>query len=100
MTTTIDTNTQTLINLWAKTLGTPTPSEQQFIIWMESHPSDVVRYGILRAATKNQTMNGGMCQDHKIRFASKVMLTASALRKENAEKHERVRQEFEGQVQR
>ena len=51
---------------------------------------------ILRAATKNQTMGETMSQDHRIRFACKVMLTASALRKENAEKHERLRQEFEG----
>jgi hypothetical protein len=96
MTTTIDTNTQTLINLWAKVLGTPTPSEQQFLIWMESHPSDIVRYGILRAATKNQTMGGTMSADHRIRFACKVMLTASALRKENAANREKLRQEFEG----
>lgn len=95
-----DANTQTLINLWAKTLGKPTPSEQQFVIWMESHPSDVVRYGILRTATKNQMMGGSMSQDHRIRFASKVMLTLSALRQENATNHEKLRQEFEGQVQR
>ena len=88
-----------LIDLWAKVLGQP-PSEQQFLIWMESHPSDVVRYGILRTATKNQMMGGSMSQDHRIRFASKVMLTLSALRQENATNREKLRQEFEGQVQR
>jgi hypothetical protein len=97
MTTSI--NITDLKSLWAKVLGQPVPSEQQFIIWMESHPSDVVRYGILRAATKNQMMGGSMSQDHKIRFASKVMLTLSALRQENAANREKLRQEFEGQVQ-
>jgi hypothetical protein len=63
---------------------------------MESHPADVVRHGILKAAMKNQIMNGGMCQDHRIRFASKVMLTASALHQEHAENREKLRQEFDG----
>jgi len=88
-----------LIDLWERTLGTP-PSEQQFIIWMESHDAKIVRQAILKTATKNQMLSGKMDADHKVRFACKVMLTASALRRENAEKHERVRQEFEGQVQR
>ena len=102
MTTTTNTTktTQTLIDLWTKVLGTPTPSDQQFLIWVESHDLKIVRQAILKTAMKNQSMNGSMCQDHRIRFACKVMLTASALRQENAEKHERVRQEFEGQVQR
>jgi hypothetical protein len=93
-------NITDLMNLWTKVLGTPTPSEQQFIIWMESHPADVVRHGILKTATKNQTMGSGMSQDHKIRFASKVMLTLSAQREEHAANRECLRQEFEGQVQR
>ena len=85
-----------LINLWARVLGQPTPSEQQFIIWLESHPADVVRHGILKAATKNQQVAGTMSEDHKIRFASKVMLTLSAQREENAANREKLRQEFEG----
>src|SRR5258705_7438433 len=86
-----------LINLWERTLGTP-PAEQQFIIWLESHSADVVRHGILKAATKNQTMNGGMSQDHKIRFASKEMLTLVALRQENAANHEKFRKEFDDKI--
>ncbi len=88
-----------LITLWERTLGTP-PSEQQFIIWVESHTPDIVRQAILKTATKNQTMGGTMSEDHKIRFASKVMLTLSAQREEQAENREKLRQEFEGQVQR
>ena len=45
-------------------------------------------------------MGGGMSQDHKIRFASKVMLTLSAQREEHAANRECLRQEFEEQVQR
>jgi hypothetical protein len=98
MTTSI--NITDLKSLWAKVLGQPVPSEQQFLIWMESHPSDVVRYGILRTATKNQTLGGTMSDDHRIRFASKVMLTLSAQREEHATNREKLSQEFEGQVQR
>jgi hypothetical protein len=84
-----------LVNLWERTLGT-LPPEQQFVIWSESHTPDIVRQAILKTATKNQTMNGGMSQDHKIRFASKVMLTLSSLREEHAANREKLRQEFEG----
>ena len=88
-----------LINLWGRTLGKP-PAEQQFVIWSESHAATIVRQAILKTATKNQTMGGGMSQDHKVRFASKVMLTLSAQREEHAANRECLRQEFEGQVQR
>jgi len=82
-----------LITLWEKVLGTP-PSEQQFLIWLESHSSEVVRYGILQTAAKNQTMGGTMSDDHRIRFASKVMLTRSARRDDQAANREQLRQEF------
>jgi hypothetical protein len=82
-----------LINLWERTLGTP-PPEQQFIIWSESHAADIVRRAILKTATKNQTMGGMMDADHKVRFASKVMLTASAQRKEHAENHRKLQEEL------
>jgi hypothetical protein len=87
-----------LINLWERTLGSP-PAEQQFVIWSESHAANIVRQAILKTATKNQTMGGTMSEDHKIRFASKVMLTLSARREEHAANRERLQQEFEGQVQ-
>ncbi len=84
-----------LINLWERTLGTP-PADQQFVIWTESHAADIVRQAILKTATKNQTVGGTMCEDHKVRFASRVMLTLSAQREEHAANKERLRQEFEG----
>jgi hypothetical protein len=87
-----------LINLWERTLG-KSPAEQQFVIWSESHAVDIVRQAILKTATKNQTMGGTMSEDHKIRFASKVMLTLSAQREENVANREKLSQEFEGQVQ-
>ncbi len=86
-----------LITLWERILGT-SPSEKQFVIWTESHTADVVRHGILRAAAKNQQMGGTMSQDYKIRFASKVMLTATNQREQNAANKERLREEFEGKV--
>jgi hypothetical protein len=76
-----------LIELWTKVIGTP-PSEQQFVIWLESHPAEVVRRGILKAATKNLQMGGTMSQDHAVRFASKVMLTTEASRAEVARQNE------------
>ena len=88
-----------LINLWERTLGT-SPAEQQFVIWSESHAADIVRQAILKTATKNQSIGGSMSEDHKIRFASKVMLTLSAQREEHAANREKLRQDFEGQVQR
>jgi hypothetical protein len=86
-----------LITLWERTLGTP-PSEQQFVIWTETHASDIVRRAILKTATKNQTMNGTMSLDHKVRFASKVMLTWSAQRQEHAENRMKLAEEFEERV--
>lgn len=83
-----------LINLWTRVLGTP-PSEQQFVIWTESHSADVVRQGILKAAMKNQTMGGQMSDDHKIRFASKVMITLSAQKEEHAANKIRLAAEME-----
>jgi hypothetical protein len=82
-----------LITLWERTLGTP-PIEQQFIIWVELHPVDIVRRGILKAAAKNQTMGGAMSDDHKVRFASKVMLTLSAQREEHAANRARLDEDF------
>ena len=82
-----------LKSLWERTLGTP-PSEQQFVIWAESHPADIVRRGILKAAAKNQTMGGAMSDDHKVRFASKVMLTLSAQGEQNAANRARLDEDF------
>jgi len=84
-----------LISLWERTLGTP-PSEQQFVIWSESHAANIVRQSILKTATRNQTAGGTMSDDHKIRFASKVMITLSGQREEHAANREKLRQEFEG----
>jgi hypothetical protein len=61
---------------------------------------DIVRQAILKTVTKNQTMGATMSDDHKIRFASKVMLTLMGQQKEHAANKERLSQEFEGQVQR
>jgi hypothetical protein len=82
-----------LITLWERTLGTA-PPEPQFVIWTESHATDLVRKAILKTATKNQTMGGTMSLDHQVRFASKVMLTLSEQRQEHSENRRRLEQEF------
>ena len=82
-----------LKSLWERTLGTP-PADEQFIIWVESHQRDIVRRAVLKTATKNQTMAGTMSLDHKVRFASKVMLTLSAQREENAANRARLNEDF------
>ena len=86
-----------LMNLWERTLGNP-PTESQFVIWTESHAADIVRQAILKTATKNQTLDGSMSEDHKVRFASKCMITLSAQREQYTANRAKLRQEFEGQV--
>lgn len=68
-----------LIELWRRTLGNP-PAEQLFALWTESHPADIVRTAIIKTAAKNLSASSPMSQDHRIRFASKVMNTLSAAR--------------------
>ena len=58
--------------LWRRVLGTPPPPEQ-FAICCELFPEESIRKGILKTAVKNQQLNGTMTQDHRERFASKVM---------------------------
>src|ERR1700730_8326438 len=62
-----------LIDLWTRTIGNP-PSVQQFEIWMATHTPDVIKIGIIKTATKNAMMGGLMSVEHRVKFASKVML--------------------------
>jgi hypothetical protein len=88
-----------LINLWTKTLGTA-PADEQFTVWAALHTSEVVHQGILKTAAKDLSLGKTMSLDYKIRFASKVMLVQTERNTSNATNHEKLRQEFEGQVQR
>ena len=81
--------------LWGQLLG-EIPSDQQFDLWFALHSPEVVRRGILKTAQKNLSAGGTMCADHKIRFASKCMITASALQKAHAENRTKLQQEFGG----
>lgn len=63
---------QALIELWTKTLG-ETPPQEQFEVWSALYVPEVVRRGIIKTAEKNLNLGRTMTQDHKIRFASKVM---------------------------
>lgn len=65
-------------DMWKRVLGEPIPTDEQFELWAIQHSSEAIRYGIVKTAIKNQTMGGRMSQDHKERFASKVMLTKTA----------------------
>jgi hypothetical protein len=82
-----------LIELWKRTLGEP-PAEQQFVIWTESYKADIVRRAILKTATKNQTLGGMMSQDHRIRFASKCMITLAEQAAEHAANRARLQAEM------
>lgn len=62
--------------LWSSFLGTP-PIDQQFNLWLAMHSESTVRHGILKTAEKNLAMQGTMTDDHKVRFASKVMLSST-----------------------
>lgn len=80
--------------LWEQFLG-ELPSGKQFDLWFALHTPEVVRRGILKTAQKNLSMGSTMDADYKIRFASKVMLTATARDAEHAANRDRVRVEME-----
>jgi phytoene/squalene synthetase len=90
-------NLNELKALWGKLLG-EIPSEQQWTFWAMSHSVEVIRHGILKTAQKNLSTGGTMSADHKIRFASKVMITATTTRQVNAENRERLNREMEQKV--
>ena len=85
--------------LWGRLLG-QIPSDAQFDFWTAMHSPEVIEHSILKTTQKNLSVNGTMSQDHKVRFASKVMLIQSERNMSHAANREKLRQEFEGQVQR
>jgi hypothetical protein len=93
------TNISSLKSLWENTLG-EVPAKEQFAIWEELHSAVIIRQAILKTAMKNQSLNGAMTTDHRLRFASKVMQTLTAQAADHAANREKLRQGFEGQVQR
>ena len=80
--------------LWRQLLG-EIPSAQQFDFWSAIHTDEVIRRGILKTAQKNLSMGGTMDAEHRVRFASKVMLTQTERNFANAANRERLRKEFE-----
>lgn len=82
-----------LIALWERILGT-SPVDEQFEIWLAMHTPEVVRLGIVKTAAKNMSLGQTMDSDHKIRFASKVMLTQTHQREQNAANRERLDEDF------
>jgi len=84
-----------LIELWKKLLGEP-PTEQQFLIWGELYPVGIIRKGVLKTAIKNQNLGGTMTQDHRIRFANRVMQSAAKDVEVNAANRARLCDDLEG----
>jgi hypothetical protein len=82
-----------LKTLWAKTLG-ELPDDEQFYLWTNLHALEVVRQAILKTAGKNLQTGKTMTAEHKVRFASKVMLTITTQDAANARNREALRQEF------
>jgi hypothetical protein len=68
------TPTEALMELWDRVLGNP-PLIQQFELWACMHSPETMKRGVTKTAMKNLQMGGQMSQDHKVRFASKVMQT-------------------------
>jgi hypothetical protein len=66
--------TEALRDVWKRVLGDP-PLIQQFELWACMHSPETMKRGITKTAMKNLQMGGQMSQDHKVRFASKVMQT-------------------------
>ena len=79
--------------LWGRFHGN-IPSDQQFDFWVMPHGLDLIHQGILKTIQKKLSMGGTMSNDHKIRFASKVMLTQQARNVENAANRARLNDEF------
>jgi hypothetical protein len=86
-----------LIDLWKKLLGEP-PREQQFLIWGELYPVEIIRKGVLKTAIKNQNLGGTMTQDHRLRFANRVMQSAAKDVEVNAVNRARLCEELDGRV--
>jgi len=82
-----------LIQLWTRLLGEP-PTEQQFLIWGELHPVEIIRKGVLKTAIKNQNLGGTMSADYRLRFANRVMQTASREALEHAANKARLHDEM------
>jgi hypothetical protein len=61
--------------LWLAVLGEPIPSDNQFLTWLALHGLATAKIGIAKASAKHLSLGGTMSENHKIRFASKVMLT-------------------------
>jgi hypothetical protein len=59
------------------------------------YPVEIIRKGILKTAIKNQNLGGTMTQDHRLRFANRVMQSALKDAEEHAVNKERLREEFE-----
>jgi hypothetical protein len=84
----------TLIELWTKLLGEP-PAPEQFALWAELYAVEIIRKGILKTGIKNLNLGGTMSQDHRIRFANKVMQSAAKDEEDHAANRARLREEFE-----
>jgi hypothetical protein len=63
--------------LWGKLLGT-IPGDSQFDFWAAMHSPETIHHGILKTAQKNLSIGSTMSDDHKTRFASRVMLSSTA----------------------
>jgi len=72
-----------IVELWKRTLGVP-PTDAQFAIWEGLHTPEVMKRAILKTAVKNQQLNSTMSLDHRLRFASKVMLALTSQAAERA----------------
>jgi hypothetical protein len=84
-----------LSQLWNKLIGEP-PAPEQFGIWEELYPGDIIRKAILKTGIKNQNLGGTMTQDHRLRFANRVMQMASKDAAEHAANRERLHAEMSG----
>ena len=62
--------------LWGKLLGT-IPGDAQFDFWAAVHSPETIHHGILKTAQKNLSTGSTMTDDHKVRFASRVMLSST-----------------------
>lgn len=82
--------------LWQRMIGTP-PDDIQWELWATAHSPETIKYGILATVRKNLSLGKQMTEDHRVRFASKVMLEKDRRDAEHVANREKIAREFGGE---
>lgn len=59
--------------LWRRLLGDDVPDDDQWALWAEMRPVEVIRHGLVKCAGRQKAL-GGMDTDFKLRSVSTVLI--------------------------